>query len=211
MTDDELREPESGDTHANSDAEEAGLGEEAAVTPDASYEGESAGWQEITAALAAVRESVDRQQEMRARDQDVIANLKAEVDSLRRGELREAQRPLLSSLVRLCDSVDAALEQEDSDQETLAFLREGLVDVLEGAGLEHVAVVEGEAFTRGPHRAVGRVTTSDQDLDKTIAHVKRGGLAWPEGEVFRPAEVDVFVFDARSATESEQERNDGDE
>lgn len=175
---------------------------------DAPLRGCSGRWDEVAETLESIREIVELQHQMRARDQNTIAELKDEVASLRRGELRDAQRPLLNSLARLCDSVDKALAEEDSDQEMLRFLREGLLDALESTGLAPVEASEGNAFVRGQHRVASRVETGDEELDLTIARLKRGGLVWPDGEIFRPAEVDVFVFVSNSSPAAGQERTD---
>lgn len=134
-----------------------------------------------------------RDQEQRSIDQERTRELYEEVQALRKGEVREIKREPLAAIVRQLDFLDEILaEREDGD---LAFMRDGLLDALAGAGLVRFEVEPGADYEKGDHRAVSRVFVDDVSLDRTVAEMVRPGFRWNDGAIFREAEVKVSVFE----------------
>lgn len=133
-----------------------------------------------------------RDQEQRSVDQERTRELHEEVQALRKGEVREIKREPLAAIVRQLDFVDEILtEREDRD---LAFMRDGLLDALAGAGLVRFEVEPGADYEKGDHRATEGVPVDDVSLDRTVAEMVRPGFRWSDGAIFREAEVKVSVF-----------------
>lgn len=146
------------------------------------------------AAIEELRSAVEKQSRFRQRDQELIDRLHSENERLRQGEVREVQRPVLTALARLHDALEQMVTPGAEGTRDLQFVRDGILDALEGAGLERIDATQGEGFERGLHRAAGRVATVNDAEDRRIARVRRAGFCWTDGTVFRPAEVDVYVL-----------------
>lgn len=127
-----------------------------------------------------------------ARDRDLVDRLHAENQTLRAGELHQAQAPLLRDLIRLHDDLER-LEAASEDGEDLALVRGQLVAVLARAGADRFSPGEGDAFDAAQHQGRGAVPTEDAARDKRVARLVRSGFR-REGRVIRPAEVEVFTL-----------------
>ena len=80
------------------------------------------------------------------------------------------------------------------DDEDLAHIDTRVREVLHDAGATTVRPEVGEAFDARVHQAAGHMPTHDGDLDRTVAEVRREGLAIEGGKLLRPADVVVYRY-----------------
>jgi molecular chaperone GrpE (heat shock protein) len=157
---------------------------------------EGGGDGELAAAVAALDVRLEEAQRLHARQSDLVDRLHAENQSLRAGEVRGAQLPLIRDLLRLHDDVGRLREAAagDGDDGDLRIAQEGLVDVLARSGVESFAPEKGELFDPRMHAAAGAEPTADAALDKAVAEIVRQGFRWDSGEVIRVAEVRAYRY-----------------
>lgn len=147
----------------------------------------------VTTGLAGLQKGVDELVRLTRRADEHVAELHAENQRLRAGEIEAATRPLLRDLVRLHDEVlalTAAAAEEARDD--LGLVRSRLVDALARWGLTADAPEHGAAMDPTRHHGVGTVPATDDDEPGTIASVRRIGFVHDDGRVLRAAEVEVF-------------------
>lgn len=131
-------------------------------------------------------------QRLLARQTDLTQKLHAENQSLRAGELRGAQMPLVRDLIRLSDDLERMRAVATESADDLTVLHESLLDVLARNGVEAFGAERGEPFDSRAHSVAGVETTEDERLDKTVAEVVRRGFRWSSGEVIRVVEVRAY-------------------
>lgn len=149
----------------------------------------------IVRTLQRLTEVVDREVELRKKDQQIAERLHEENERLRQGEVREIQRALVNEIARLVDLVEKEAGDSEEEQSRFGFLKDGLTEVLASAGVVELRAEPGDAFERGLHKAVEKVPTSDEAESGRIAEVRRTGFGWIDGGVLRLAEVAVFMFE----------------
>jgi molecular chaperone GrpE len=131
-------------------------------------------------------------QRLLARQTDLTQKLHAENQSLRAGELRSAQMPLVGDLIRLSDDLERMRAVAVESVDDLTVLHESLLGILDRNGVEAYEAEHGEPFDSRVHSAAGREATEDEQLDKTVAEVVRRGFRWSSGEVIRVVEVRAY-------------------
>lgn len=171
------------------DAEPAAAGEPVLVESSASEE--PAG-EETESVLDRLDTRLAEAQRLLARQTDLTQKLHAENQSLRAGELRSAQMPLVRDLIRLSDDLERMRAVAAESTDDLTVLHESLLDVLARNGVETFEAEQGEPFDSRVHSAAGVETTEDERLDKTVAEVVRRGFRWSSGEVIRVVEVRAY-------------------
>lgn len=123
---------------------------------------------------------------------------------------REAERAtesLLSELLRVMDSFDAAFADTDAWQRVDSQWRIGVehiynqfLSVLSESGVEPIEVQVGDQFDPNTQEPVETVPTQDTEADNTIVdQIQRG---WRRGErVIRPARVRVYQHQTEQGSE----------
>jgi molecular chaperone GrpE (heat shock protein) len=148
---------------------------------------------ELVEALSRIHKQLGESQRLLDRQQVLADRLHAENQTLRAGELRSAQLPLVRDVLRLYDDVgrmrDGAEEEGD-----LRIVRETLADTLVRNGVVPFEPDRGDDFDSHTHSVVGVEATLDEGLDRTVAEVVKQGFRWESGEVIRVAEVTAYRF-----------------
>lgn len=169
---------------------------------DPSPDGGDAAGNGLDSSLETVLESLDSRlaeaQRLLARQSELTERLHVENQGLRAGELRGAQLPLVRDLMRLCDDVERMRAVAGESAGDLALVEKGLLDILARNGIEKFGVERGEAFDSRLHAAAGVDRTEEEQLDRTVAEVVRGGFRWDSGDVIRVAEVRAYRYGGSS-------------
>ena len=110
---------------------------------------------------------------------------------LRDGELLQAIAPLIRGLARVTDDLHR-IRAARPDDEDLAHIDSRVREVLHDAGATTVRPQVGDRFDPRVHQAAGSAPTPEHDLDRTVAEVRREGLALEGGRMLRPADVVVY-------------------
>lgn len=148
----------------------------------------------VEAALGRLDSKLAESQRLLDRQTELTERLHAENQSLRAGELREAQLPFVRDLIRLCDDLERMLAVASESAADLTMVRESLIDVLARNGVQRFGPEQGEPFDPQLHTAAGTDPTDREELDRAVAEVVRGGYRWDSGEVIRAAEVRAYRF-----------------
>lgn len=148
----------------------------------------------VEAALESLDSRLAESQRLLARQTELTERLHAENQSLRAGELRSAQLPLLRDLIRLCDDLERMRAVAADSAGDLTLVHEGLLDILARNGVEKFEAEQDEPFDSRLHAAAGVDPTEDEQRDKTVSEVVRCGFRWDSGEVIRVAEVRAYRF-----------------
>ena len=158
--------------------------------------------------LAAAERRADELATVSRRQSDMADELHKENRRLRDGELREAIAPLIRGLARVTDDLHRirATRPEDED---LAHIDSRVREVLHDAGATPVRPGIGDPFDPRVHQAAGSAPTTEPERDRTVAEVRREGLAIEGGRILRPA--DVVVFRLQAAPEPQPLNPTGDE
>src|SRR4051794_12917601 len=148
----------------------------------------------VELALRALTETLAEHQRLIGRQADIAANLHAENQRLRAGELRQAQAALVTSVLRVLDDVTqmAQIAKSPESRGDLALVADALTDALERNGVLAGAVEPGTAFDARAHRIALVEATPDPAADRTVARVVRPGFSWADGSVIRLTDVAVF-------------------
>jgi molecular chaperone GrpE (heat shock protein) len=147
---------------------------------------------EISAALARIEERLAESQRLIDRQADIAAKLHAENQALRGGELRTAQAPLVTSVIRVHDDVlQMAGTTAEPERRDLDLVADALADALARVGVDPVPAAAGEPFDAARHRVVEVRETADPAADRTVVAVVRTGFAWNDGTTVRLADVVV--------------------
>ncbi len=173
-------------------------GGEAESTLLAADEVAPTGAPELGEAVARFDARLEESQRLLARQSDLVDRLHAENLSLRAGELRDAQLPLVRDLIRLHDDVGRMRAVAGEGDDDLRVVQESLLDTLARNGVEAYAPGNGEEFDPRLHAAAGTEPTTDESLDKTVVEIVRWGFQWESGDVIRVAEVRAYRY--RDAT-----------
>jgi molecular chaperone GrpE len=164
-----------------------------AADPLRSAEQSPAQHAELLEALSRIHKQLGESQRLLDRQQVLADRLHAENQTLRAGELRSAQLPLVRDVLRLYDDVgrmrDGAEEEGD-----LRIVWEALADTLVRNGVVPFEPDPGDEFDSHTHSVAGVEATLDDGLDRTVAEVVKQGFRWESGEVIRVAEVTVYRF-----------------
>ena len=112
---------------------------------------------------------------------------------LRDGELQLAIAPLIRGLARVTDDLHR-IRATRPDDEDLAHIDTRVREVLHDAGAVTLRPQFGDPFDPRVHQAAGSAPTHDGDLDRTVAEVRREGLAIEGGKLLRPADVVVHRY-----------------
>ncbi|MDQ3670885.1 MAG: nucleotide exchange factor GrpE [Actinomycetota bacterium] len=136
-----------------------------------------------------------KQADTMARKVEVVQKLHDENQRLRRGELEQAQMPLLTHLIELVDQIGRSRETlgEEAARE-LAFVDAGLAEGLRRAGIERIVPEAGEPFDPERHQAVGRREVTEPALDETVDEIRNALFVRGDGRVVRAAHVFVNVM-----------------
>jgi molecular chaperone GrpE (heat shock protein) len=148
---------------------------------------------ELQARLAAAERRADELAVVSRRQSDIADELHKENRRLRDGELQQAIAPLIRGLARVTDDLHR-IRAARPDDEDLAHIDTRVREVLHDAGATTVMPQYGDAFDPRVHQAAGSAPTHDGDLDRTVAEVRREGLAMEGGKLLRPADVVVFRY-----------------
>lgn len=147
----------------------------------------------LQARLAAAERRADELAVVSRRQSDMADELHRENRKLRDGELQRAIAPLIRGLARVTDDLHR-IRATRPDDEDLAHIDTRVREVLHDAGAVTLRPEVGEAFDPRVHQAVGSAPTHDGDLDRTVAEVRREGLALEDGKLLRPADVVVHRY-----------------
>ena len=144
-----------------------------------------------------------------ARREDLIGRLHEENQRLRAGEIAQVQAPLIRELIRTYDLVLQLLGESGEDgEEDMALVRRRLLDAFEQVGVRPVEAGDGEAFDHDRHLALSAVPTALEEEHMTVVATSRPGFVRVEGDVVRPAEVQVRRYKREPADEA-NESDDG--
>jgi molecular chaperone GrpE (heat shock protein) len=143
--------------------------------------------------LAAAERRADELAAVSRRQSDMADELHRENRRLRDGELQQAIAPLIRGLARVTDDLHR-IRAARPDDEDLAHVDTRVREVLHDAGAATLMPQFGDAFDPRSHQAVGSTPTHDGDLDRTVAEVRREGLALEGGKLLRPADVIVHRY-----------------
>ena len=143
--------------------------------------------------LAAAERRADELATVSRRQSDMADELHRENRKLRDGELQQAIAPLIRGLARVTDDLHR-IRAARPDDEDLAHIDTRVREVLHDSGAMTVRPQVGEAFDPRVHQAAGSAPTHDGDFDRTVAEVRREGLALEGGRMLRPADVVVFRY-----------------
>jgi molecular chaperone GrpE (heat shock protein) len=147
----------------------------------------------VASGNARLQKGMDEMVRLTRRADEHVAELHAENQRLRAGELASATLPMIRDLVRLHDEVaQLASASHPEAQADLQLVGSRLLDTLARWGLAPFSPATGDPLDARHHQGVGRVASTDGDPG-TIAAVRRPGFAHDDGRTFRPAEVAVFV------------------
>lgn len=136
-----------------------------------------------------------RQAETMARKVEVVQELHEDNQRLRRGELEEAQMPLVRHLIELLDQIGRARSSlGDEGGRELGHVETGLVEGLRRSGIERVVPTAGERFDPDRHHAIGRRDVVEAPLHETVAEVRNALFVRGNGRVVRAAHVYVNVL-----------------
>lgn len=148
--------------------------------------------------LAVLGRRVDELVRLADRREDLVDRLHADNQRLRAGEIAQVQAPILRELIRSYDVV-VKLAGDSAAAKDLEFVRRGLLDSLERAGVRLSAPEEGAPFDPGQQVAVERAETADPAADMTVARTLRPGFVQDGTRVLRPAEVAVQRYGAAAS------------
>jgi|GEM_PF-3216581 molecular chaperone GrpE (heat shock protein) len=148
----------------------------------------------VESALHALEARLAEHQRLIERQTEVAANLHAENQRLRAGELRQAQAALVASVLRVLDDVAqmAQTAKVPESQTDLGLVADALMDALARNGIVQTVIEHGAPFDARAHRIAVVEPTADAAADRTVARVVRPGFTWADGGVIRLAEVAVF-------------------
>jgi molecular chaperone GrpE (heat shock protein) len=139
-----------------------------------------------------IRQSLEELVRLGRRSDEHVAELHAENQRLRAGELASVTLPLVRDVVRLHDEVialtDAAAPEARAD---LGLVRSRLLDTLARWGLAPFAPEVGDRLDPTVHEGVGAVPSAEGEPG-TVASVRRVGFRQDDGRTFRAAQVEVF-------------------
>lgn len=158
--------------------------------------------------LAAAERRADELAMVSRRQSDMADELHKENRRLRDGELRLAIAPLIRGLARVTDDLHRIRAARPDDQD-LAHIDSRVREVLHDAGATTVRPEIGDPFDPRVHQAAGSAPTTERERDRTVAEVRREGLAIEDGRMLRPA--DVVVFRLQAVPEPELLNPTGDE
>lgn len=150
--------------------------------------------QNVEVALGRLDSRLGESQRLLDRQAELTERLHAENQSLRAGELREAQLSFIRDLIRLSDDLERMQAVAAESADDLGMVHESLIDILLRNGVQRFQVEQGEPFDPRLHSAAGVEPTDDEELDKAVAEVVRAGFRWDSGEVIRVAEVRAYRF-----------------
>ena len=147
----------------------------------------------VASGNARLQKGMDEMVRLTRRADEHVAELHAENQRLRAGELASATLPMIRDLVRLHDEVaQLASASHPEARADLRLVGSRLLDTLARWGLAPFSPAVGEPLDARRHQGVGRVASAD-GAPGTIAGVRRPGFAHDDGRTFRPAEVEVFA------------------
>ena len=127
---------------------------------------------------------------------EILDQLHAENERLRRGEVEQLLQPVFRDLLKLSDDWTAmAASWESKDAATPADVANKCRNVAEDAelileryGVDSFAPDIGATVERRQHRVVGKIPAESSETDNTVAEVRRPGYVYGE-KVIRFAEV----------------------
>jgi molecular chaperone GrpE (heat shock protein) len=148
----------------------------------------------VVEALARIEDRLAESRRLIERQAEIAANLHAENQRLRAGELRQAQSALIVSVLRVFDDIGqmALTAKLPESREDLGMAAEALADALARNGIERANVEIGAAFDARAHKIAAIEETTDAAADRTVARVVRLGFAWADGTVIRIPDVAVL-------------------
>lgn len=154
-------------------------------------------------AIAELRAHSAESQRLLERQIEIASRLHAENQTLRAGELRQAQQGLVASVLRVFDDLRhmAATAADAAGQRDLALAADALADALERNGVGVSPIEVGEVFDPKRHKIASVRSTADADANRTVSEVTRPGFAWSDGTVVRVAEVVVFKHDPAASSD----------
>ncbi len=157
----------------------------------------------VLEAIAELRAQSAESQRLLERQIEIASRLHAENQTLRAGELRQAQQGLVASVLRVFDDLRhmAATAADPAGQRDLTLAADALSDALERNGVGVSSIEVGEVFDPKRHKIASVRSTADADANRTVSEVTRPGFAWSDGTVVRVAEVVVFKHDPAASSD----------
>jgi molecular chaperone GrpE (heat shock protein) len=153
---------------------------------------------ELVNALDRIDRRLGESQRLLEHQQELADRLHTENQSLRAGELRGAQLPLVRDFLRLHDDVSRMREAAADDDGDLRIVQDSLVDMLARNGVIAFGPDSGVEFDPRAHSVAAIEITTDEGLNRTVAGVVKQGFRWDSGDVIRVAEVKAYRFSAPS-------------
>lgn len=155
---------------------------------------------ELHAAVLQLVAASEKHHQRAAHRESVIDNLHAELEKLRTGERRATVRPLLVAMARLRDDLVKQSSELPDDFDTtraqnlLYSFADSIEITLEDFGVATYRPEPGDEFDPRRHKAVTSEPTSDGELVRTVAGVRKDGYQDIEaGVTLAQAEVTVYV------------------
>lgn len=154
----------------------------------------SADLEAAAARLAAAELRSDELASVANRNSELVDRLHSENQKLREGEIRQALGPIINGLSRIANDVDRMRDPDGELSADLTFIAGRIAEVLHDAGVRPIEPSVGGPFDSSQHHAVGAADAPDAESDRTIAEVRRTGLAQDDGRVLRAADVVVYRY-----------------
>jgi len=172
--------------------------------PDLSWIRESIN--EIERRIGSIEETIRQRLRQDETKEEMFKALYDELQKHRQGTFKQATKRLLMSLLLYHDHLQSARENAVGEvQSELQFVIDELLGVLYSEEVEPITVAAGDTFEAREHRALGRISTTNETEDKTIDRVVRTGFRWGE-QVLRPAEVYVRRYEPKEGVPVERDQ-----
>lgn len=195
------------DGRADSDAELVFAEDDASpsepVPRSRSQIGSSEHFDRLEGRLASLDLRLEEANRLLERQTNFVDRLHEENQTLRVGELRTAQLPLVRDLMQLHDDVLRLAAEGDEATADLGIVREALLEAMRRSGVGEFQPDRGAAVDPAVHSVVGVDATEDPDLDKRVSEVVRVGFRWEEGLLVRAAEVRAHRYRAPEPRQAE--------
>lgn len=163
-----------------------------------------------TTRLAAAELRSDELASVASRNSELVDRLHTENHKLREGEIRQALGPMINGLSRIANDVERMRDPDGTLSPDLTFIAGRIAELLHDAGVRPIEPGVGEPFDSSQHHAVGAADAPDAASDRTVAEVRRAGLAQDDGRVLRPADVVVFRYRQAAARPAEAPATEAD-
>lgn len=136
-----------------------------------------------------------------------LVKLQLQVQQLRQDQIASLLSPPLKALARMLYQMEDATKKDygelpaaeiiSKQKQDFEYFAESLADAIYQLGFSRVQIEADEAFKARIHKAVGRISTQDEELDQKIAaEVSPGFIYNGASKVIIPASVTVYQYES---------------